>query len=424
MTPIARPRGTRDLLPDDAPAWRWLQEAHTKVAAQHGYQLVDTPVFEATELFARSVGDGTDIVDKEMYTFTDRGDRSLTLRPEGTAPVLRAALDAHLEQRWRPVRLHYAMSMFRYDRPQAGRFRQFHQVGVECIGERDPCYDAEVIEVAWRFLSELRIEGVDLQVNSLGDREDRQRYRAALVGYYTPLRDSLCDDCRQRLEVNPLRLLDCKRDARLVDGAPMMSEHLSDESRSYFAAVLAHLNEAQVPYAHNQRLVRGLDYYAHTAFEFWHRSLAGAQNALGGGGRYDGLAEEIGFAPTPGVGYALGVERLLAVAADQALSPGPQPPAVLVICTVGPGDALLARDLARQLRHRTSVVTDLTDRKLDRKLRDASRIGARLALLVGLEEGTVLRNLVDREQTHVEPEGVLEAVSAQLRAAALEEPSA
>jgi histidyl-tRNA synthetase len=422
MNPIAPPRGTRDLLPDEAPAWRWLHDTHTSIATKHGYQLVDTPMFEATELFARSVGDGTDIVDKEMYTFTDRGDRSLTMRPEGTAPVLRAALGAHLEQRWRPVRLHYAMPMFRYDRPQAGRYRQFHQVGVECIGERDPCYDAEVIEVAWRFMSELRIDGVDLQVNSLGDREDRQRYRAALVAYYTPLRDSLCDDCRRRLDVNPLRLLDCKADARYVDGAPLISEHLGEESRAYFAAVLMHLDEAGVPSTHNQRLVRGLDYYAHTAFEFWHVSLAGAQNALGGGGRYDGLAEEIGFAPTPGVGYALGVERLLTVAADQGVSPGPQPPVQLVICTVGSGDAVQARDLARQLRHRTSVVTDLTNRRLDKKLRDANRLGARLALLVGLDEGMVLRNLGTREQAVVEPDSILDAVSAEMRIA-VQEPS-
>jgi histidyl-tRNA synthetase len=423
MTPIAPPRGTRDLLPDEAPAWRWLHDTHAAVAGKHGYQPIDTPVFEATELFARSVGDGTDIVDKEMYTFTDRGERSLTLRPEGTAPVLRAALGAHLDQRWRPVRLQYAMPMFRYDRPQAGRYRQFHQVGAECIGERDPCYDAEVIEVAWRFMAELQLAGVDLQVNTLGDREDRKRYRAALVDYYAPLRDSLCEDCRRRLDVNPLRLLDCKADARHVDGAPLISEHLSDESRAYFAAVLTHLDGAGIPSTHNQRLVRGLDYYAHTAFEFWHVSLAGAQNALGGGGRYDGLAEEIGYPATPGVGYALGVERLLTVASDQGVAPGAQPPVQVVITTVTSAGAATARDLARQLRHRTSVVTDLTERKLDKKLRDASRLGAMLVLLIGLDEGLVLRNLVTREQAVVEPDGVLDAVSKQLLHAAPEPPA-
>jgi histidyl-tRNA synthetase len=311
------------------------------------------------------------------------------------------------------------MPMFRYDRPQAGRYRQFHQVGIEVIGDRDPCYDAEVIEVGWRFMAELRIEGVDLQVNTLGDREDRVRYRAALVGYYTPLRDRLCDDCQRRLDDNPLRLLDCKRDAQYVEGAPLIGEHLGAESRAYFDSVRAHLDDAGIPYTHNQRLVRGLDYYAHTAFEFWHRSLEGAQNALGGGGRYDGLAEELGFASTPGVGYALGVERLLRVATDAGAAPSPQPPAQLVICTAG-GTPAEARSLARELRNRTSVITDLSERRLDKKLREADRLGALLALLVGLEEGLVLRNLRTREQQVVTADTVLEAVSAELLAAAKE----
>ncbi len=420
MNPIATPRGTRDLLPDEAPAWRWLLDTHAMVASRHGYQPIDTPIFEATELFSRSVGGGTDIVDKEMYTFTDRGGRSLTLRPEGTAPVVRAVLGAHLEQRWHPVRVHYTMPMFRYDRPQAGRQRQFSQVGVEVVGDRDPCYDAEVIEVAWRFMAELKIEGVNLQLNSLGDTEDRLRYRAALVAYYTPLRDKLDEDCQRRLDVNPLRLLDCKKDAAYVADAPLLTDQLSESSRDYFVAVRSHLDAAEIPYTHNQRLVRGLDYYAHTAFEFWHTSLQGAQNALGGGGRYDGLAEEIGFAATPGVGYALGVERLLKVAADQGVSPGPQPPAQLVICTVGDASAIEARDLARQLRHRTSVITDLTDRTLEKKLRDANRLGAMMALFVGLEEGLVLRNLSARKQHTVAADEVLDAVSAELLKAAQE----
>ena len=418
MAPIAPPRGTHDLLPDDAPAWRWLHDTHATITERHGYQRIDTPVFEATELFARGVGGGTDIVDKEMYSFTDRKGRSLTLRPEGTAPVVRAVLGAHLEQRWRPVRVHYAMAMFRYDRPQDLRQRQFAQVGIECIGERDPCYDSEVIEVAWRFLAELRIEGVSVQVNSLGDRSDRLRYREALVDYFTPLRDSLCADCRRRLDVNPLRLLDCKEDAAFVADAPLLGDHLSAESRAYFAAVTAQLDEAGVPYTRNQRLVRGLDYYAHTAFELWHTSLSGAQNALGGGGRYDGLAAELGFPDTPGVGYALGVERVLRMATQQGVAPGPNPPAQLVVCTTGSATSSDIRDIAEQLRHRTTVITDASERRLDRKLRDAGRLGALLVLLVGLDEGLVLRNLRSREQQLVTPETVLDEVSGQLVAAA------
>jgi len=207
MGPLAPPRGTKDLLPDEAPAWRWLHEKHATLAGRFGYQLIDTPVFESTELFARGVGSGTDIVDKEMYTFSDHKGRSLTLRPEGTAPVVRAVLGAHLDHRSRPVRVHYAMAMFRYDRPQDLRRRQFAQVGVECIGERDPCYDAEVIELGWRFMAELRIDGVVLQINSLGDRDDRLSYRDALRAYYTPLRDS------------PLRALSLAVACRRSEGA-------------------------------------------------------------------------------------------------------------------------------------------------------------------------------------------------------------
>jgi histidyl-tRNA synthetase len=420
MNPIAPPRGTKDLLPDEAPVWRWLHETHATLAGRHGYQLIDTPLFESTELFARGVGSGTDIVDKEMYTFTDRGGRSLTLRPEGPAPVLRAVLGAHLEQSRRPVRVHYAMPMFRYDRPQAGRYRQFAQVGIECIGDRDASYDAEVIEIAWRFMTELGIDGVDLQLNSLGDPEDRLRYRQALVAYYTPLRELLDDDCKRRLDVNPLRLLDCKRDAQYVDGAPLLGDHLSAASREYFADVVTQLDEAGIPYTRNQRLVRGLDYYAHTAFEFWHTSLAGAQNALGGGGRYDGLAEELGYAATPGVGYALGVERLLRIAAEQQVTPSSQPPAQVVVCTAAAPSGAEAQMLARQLRQRTSVVVDVTARGLDKKLREADRLGALLALLVGLDEGLVLRNLRTREQRVVTAETALDAVSDELLRAAQE----
>jgi histidyl-tRNA synthetase len=414
MSPIAPPRGTKDVLPDEAPAWRWLHDTHASVAGRHGYQRIDTPVFEQTELFSRGIGGGTDIVDKEMYTFTDRGGRSMTLRPEGTAPALRAVLGAHLEQRQRPVRVEYAMAMFRYDRPQAGRYRQFAQVGVECIGDRDASYDAEVIEVAWRFMADLRIGGVDLQINSLGDRDDRLRYREALLAYYTPLRDSLCADCQRRLDVNPIRLLDCKRDARYVTSAPLLGEHLSQPSRVYFSDVVAQLDDAQIPYTHNQRLVRGLDYYAHTAFEFWHTSLAGAQNALGGGGRYDGLAEELGFSATPGVGYALGVERLLRIAVDQRVAPGAQPAALVVVCAAVTAATDDAQQLARQLRQRTTVIADVSQRGLDKKLREANRLGAPLALLVGLDEGLVLRNLRTRRQQVVTADTVLEAVSDEL----------
>jgi histidyl-tRNA synthetase len=403
---IAAPRGTRDLLPDASPAWEWLHDVHARVAESFGYQLVDTPIFEHAELIERGVGTGTDVVEKETYTFTDRGGRSITLRPEGTAGVLRAVLSANLTQEIRPVRVRYAGPMFRYDRPQAGRYRQFFQVGVESIGERSPHLDAEVIELGWRFLRELGIEGVSLQVNSLGDSEDRQRYREALVAYYEPHYERLCDDCKRRLRSNPLRLLDCKRDADLAAGAPRITESLSDESRAYFETVLDDLAAADIPTEPNPRLVRGLDYYMHTSFEFWHSSLKGAQNALGGGGRYDGLAEVLGFPPTPGIGYAFGVERLLITAADYGKVPPPRPVCDAVAVSLESAQAQQAAAAARSLRAAgIRTILDVSDRKVDRKLRAADRLGARVCVLIGPDEqadGTAtLRDMQTRAQQRI-----------------------
>jgi len=406
MPAIPPPRGTRDLLPDAAPAWEWVHEVHARVAGSFGYQLVDTPIFEHTELIERGVGVGTDVVDKEMFTFEDRGGRSLTLRPEGTAGVLRAVLGASLTQEIRPVRVRYAGPMFRGERPQALRYRQFAQVGVECIGERSPHLDAEVIEMGWRFLHELGITGVSLQANSLGDSEDRTRYRAALIAYYEPLEARLDDDCRRRLRVNPLRLLDCKRDAALAVDAPRITDFLSDESRIYFETVLDDLAAAGIPAERNPRLVRGLDYYAQTAFEFWHSSLQGAQNALGGGGRYDGLAEVLGFAPTPGIGYAFGVERLLVTAAEGGRVAPPQAACDAVAASIEPAQAQVAAAAARSLRTAgIRTVLDVSDRKLDRKLRAADRLGARVCVLIGSDEaaeGTAtVRDMRTRQQQRV-----------------------
>jgi histidyl-tRNA synthetase len=386
MPAITRPRGTNDLLPSESGLRQWVLETHRRVAAAHGYQLIDTPVFEATEMYERGTGAGTDVVEKEMFSFTDRGGRALTLRPEGTPGVLRAVLSAHLEQAHRPVRVHYAGPMFRYARPQAGRYHEFWQLGIEAIGERSPALDAEVIEVAWRFYEALGVTGLSLQVNTLGDLDDRLRYRAALVEYYTPFQERLCEDCRRRLGVNPLRLLDCKRDSDLVAGAPQIGPSLSPESQAFFAHVTTLLTAAGIPFQLNPRLVRGLDYYAHTTFELWHESLQGAQNALGGGGRYDGLAEVLGFPPTPGTGYALGVERTLAVCREQGLGPAPRHEQVVVLGVAG-SDTAAAAAVARRLRDAgITAVLDASDRRLDRRLAAAARQGARAAVLVGEDE--------------------------------------
>jgi histidyl-tRNA synthetase len=420
VPPPSAPKGTHDLLPDASTAWRWLHEVHAEVADLHGYRLIDTPIFEHTELFERGVGTGTDVVDKEMYTFTDRGGRSLTLRPEGTVGVLRAVLEHRLTEEVRPVRAHYAGPMFRADRPQKGRFRQFHQVGVEAIGERAPALDVEVVEMGRRFLDRLGIGGVGLQINSLGDLDDRIRYREALLGYYRPLTDRLCDDCRRRLEINPLRVLDCKRDQGLSADAPLITDSLSEESTAYFAAVKAGLEAAGVAYTLNPRLVRGLDYYAHTAFEYWHSSLQGAQNSLGGGGRYDGLAEALGFPATPGIGYAFGVERLLLIAEEQGTAPAAEPSCDAVVCSIDAAQVQAAAELARVLRSAgVRTVLDASDRKIDRKLRTANRLGARVCVIVGEDEAregaATVRDLGRRTEERHAAERVVDAVHGALR---------
>jgi histidyl-tRNA synthetase len=400
---IAAPRGTKDILPGDSTAYRWLLEAHREVAEAFGYRYIETPIYEHTELFARAVGTDTDIVEKQMFTFEDRGGRSLALRPEGTAGVMRAVLGARLDQVINPVRVHYQGPMFRAERPQAGRQHQFTQVGIECIGERSPHLDVETIEMAWRFFQRLAITGVHLQINSLGTPEDRRRYRAALVAYYEPFRYRLCDDCKRRLDTNPLRLLDCKKDADLVADAPIAWDALDETSRESFRAVQAGLAAASIEATVNPRLVRGLDYYTDTVFEFWHEHLHGAQNALGGGGRYDGLAAVLGLPDTPATGYALGIERILLIARELGVAPDAAPVADALVCSIEPaqaGDAARAARLVRSAGIR--AVLDVSDRRLDRKLRVADKLGARVAVIVGEAEAAaasvVVRDLKARSQ--------------------------
>lgn len=402
MAPISRVKGMPDLLPPQTAAWQRLLALHATAAERYGYRLAEAPVLEHTDLFVRAVGAGTDIVDKEMFSFRHSHDE-VTLRPEGTAGILRAVLAASLTQEQRPTRVHYAGPMFRAERPQANRFRQFHQVGVEAIGERSPHLDVEVIELAMDFVATLGIRDVSLQVNSLGDRDDRARYREALVGYYTPLEERLCEDCRRRLQVNPLRLLDCKTDAELAEAAPHLAASLSDASAEYFETVVDGLQAAGITAERNHRLVRGLDYYADTAFEVWHGALTGAQNALFGGGRYDGLAEALGFKPAPGVGYAMGVERLLAVAEAEGSAP-PVPAACdAVVLSLHPDQALAAAAAARPLRAAgLRVVVDSSERKPGPRVAAAARLGAGVAVIIGPDEvaagAATVRDMTTHEQ--------------------------
>ena len=309
-----RPIGTQDVTPEIAPEWRFVEESFRQLAARYGYGELRTPVFEDTDLFLRSVGQETDIASKEMYTFEDRGKRSLTLRAEGTAPAVRAYLENHLDRtdRQRLVKLFYIVPIFRYDRPQAGRYRQFHQFGLEAFGSRDPAIDAEVISLMINIVENLGLHHYELRLNTVGCPQCRPLYRESLLKFLRPLAGNLCPDCQRRLEINPLRVLDCKNDAcqKAIQGFPVLADYLCENCRQHFDKVQGILGIYGIEYILDSRLVRGLDYYTNTAFELQIPGI-GAQSAVGGGGRYDGLIEVIGGPSVPGIGFALGLERLL-----------------------------------------------------------------------------------------------------------------
>lgn len=409
MAGISRPRGTEDLLPEPLARLNRVLAAGLQVAEAHGYRQIETPIFESTDLFVRGVGESTDVVTREMYTFPDRGGRSLTLRPEGTAPVVRAFWESPLRQDPLPVRISYAGPMFRYDRPGKGRYREFHQFGVEVLGESEPEVDAEVIGLAWRWLERLGISGTSLQLNSLGDRECRPAYRAALLEFFEPKMAALPELDRERLRRNPLRVLDSKElaDEGILDRAPRTVDYLCSGCRQAFERVQGALAALGITFAVNHRLVRGLDYYARTAFEVWHQELAGAQNALFGGGRYDGLSELLGYPPLPGVGFAAGLERVAMISAP---APAPAGPEVAVL-SAPPADSTAAVALADRLRGAgLAVLLDAGVRGLRAKLSFAERSGVRLALILGeselLDRAVTVRGMAGRTQARVPLDGL------------------
>jgi len=374
-----RIKGTRDILPEEYSLWRKLLDRAFGILRAYGYNFIVTPTFERTELFIRSIGDTTDIVEKEMYTFTDRGGRSLTLRPEGTAPVVRAYLENHLIP---PQKLAYFMNMFRAERPQKGRFREFWHLGVEFIGVRDPSADAEVVELAYRLVLELGVKEIKLEINSIGTVEDRKRYREVLLDYLRAKKDELCEDCRRRMERNPLRVLDCKIDGHRLQDAPLLTDYLGEASKSYFEEVLGYLERWSVPYEVNKRLVRGLDYYTETAFEIKSGAL-GAQDSVGGGGRYDGLVEELGGPPTPAVGFALGFDRVLIASGLE----GKREPLDYFIAYLGDEARDKGFEILRALRERGKSVEISHEKKsLKSQMKLADRLGARYALIIGEDE--------------------------------------
>jgi histidyl-tRNA synthetase len=401
------PRGTSDILPDEQAYWRFIEQRVTSSAQLYGYERIDTPTFEDTKLFARSVGEDTDIVTKEMYTFEDRGGSSLTLRPEGTASVCRAYLEHGLHNQPQPVKLYYIASIFRYERPQAGRFRQHYQFGFEAIGESDPALDGEVIDMAWRFFAAMNLSRLTLQLNSIGCKKCRPNYLDSLQSYYTSHALKLCPDCQTRLKRNPLRLLDCKQAAcqKVAQAAPKSVDYLCSECTEHFNQLKRYLKLLKLPFNINHQLVRGLDYYTRTVFEI-QPEAGGAQSTLVGGGRYDDLIEELGGKSTPAIGFAAGFERLILNLKEQKVAITPLPKPQVFIACLGDEAKATATKLAAELRGAgMGVVAALGDKSLKAQLRQANSLGVRYAVIIGEEEvraGTVvLRDMVSAEQKSV-----------------------
>jgi histidyl-tRNA synthetase len=400
-------RGTIDILPEEQPYWRYVEKVIAEVTRLYGYQRIDTPTFEDTALFVRGVGEGTDIVDKEMYTFNDKGDKSLTLRPEGTAPVCRAYVQHGMANLPQPVKLFYISSLFRYERPQAGRLREHHQFGCEAIGEADPVIDAEVIDMAWRFYKTLGLANISLQLNSMGCRECRPAYLNSLKEYYKQYTAQLCDDCKNRLDKNPLRLLDCKQAScqDMARNAPRSAAKLCPDCAAHFTSLQNYLGLLGIPFTINHRLVRGLDYYTRTVFEIQPED-EGGQSTIGGGGRYDGLIEELGGKPAPGMGFATGIERIILNLKRQNVSIATPPPVKVFIAYLGDPARDASIKLTAELRRQgISTVTSGGGKSLKAQLRQANTLGALYAVIIGEDEvkaGRVtLRHMADARQESI-----------------------
>ncbi len=382
------PRGTQDILPEQQPYWDFVRTTAERLAREFGYAQIETPVFEDANLFTRGVGEVTDIVQKEMYVFQDRGGSDLALRPEGTAPVCRAYLEHGMHNLPQPVRLWYWTPVFRYDRPQAGRYREHHQFGVEAIGDGDAAVDAEVIELLWRLYSELGLEGLTLRINSIGDKQCRPAYLEKLRDYYRDKLDRVCVDCRSRFERKPLRLLDCKQPQcqQVIAGAPPIADYLCEDCAQHFADLRSYLEAAGIPYALNPRLVRGLDYYARTVFEVEPRE-EGGQSSIGGGGRYDGLIEELGGRPTPGIGFGTGIERIVLNLKRQEVPLPAERPLQVYVVVQSPVARVQAFRLGSELRRvGVSAVVGSSARSLKAQMRHADALHAVYAAILGERE--------------------------------------
>lgn len=409
-------KGVKDILPEEIPAWRHLEATARKIFEDYGFAEIRVPVFEYTELFARSIGATTDIVEKEMYTFEDRDGRKITLRPEGTAGVVRSFIEHKMYADSQLAKLYYLGPMFRHERPQKGRYRQFHQIGVEALGIDHPHVDIEVLAMLHRLYEALGIKGLTLQVNSLGDSACRTAYRDRLKEYLKDKLPTLCGDCQRRYETNPLRVLDCKVDADKFGDSPIMLDHLCDPCKVHFETVESGLKKLDIPFVINPRLVRGLDYYTRTTFELVMGHM-GAQNTVAAGGRYDGLVHEIGGPATAGIGFALGVERTISLM-DMSTLKLPQP--TLYLAALGSEAVALALPVLHALKSQgIRVETDYQGASLKSQMKKADKCGAGYTLIVGEQEiatGTaILRNMQTKEQTTLTFSGIVEELRANMR---------
>ena len=402
------PRGTLDVTPAESYKWQYIEKTAADTARVFGFSEIRTPTFEATELFTRSVGDTTDVVQKEMYTFTDKGGRSITLRPEGTAGAMRAVLEHSLLGDALPLKLYYFTSCFRYEKPQAGRFREHTQFGVELLGSKSPLADAQVISLAHTYLTRLGLKDFSLEINSIGCKECRPEYHKILRAYFAQYKDQLCPDCLNRLEKNPMRLLDCKVETckAVSANAPVITDYICGECKDHFESLKAVLSAAGIDYIVNPKIVRGLDYYTKTVFEFV-TDCIGSQRTICGGGRYDALIEELGGPPTPSLGFGSGINRvLLAMEAQGVQIPTPAP-CDLYIGSTDPEAAAVAEKLALQLRKSGFwVEADIMGRSVKAQMKYANKLAARYSLILGsneLESGNAsLKNMTDGETCSVQ----------------------
>ena len=405
---IKKPRGTEDILPNDSKIWRLIENTAHEICAKYGYKEIRTPVFEDTSLFSRGVGDTTDVVQKEMYTFNDKGGRSITLRPEGTASLVRSYIENSLYANPQPTKLYYLISCYRYEKPQSGRLREFHQFGLECFGSDSSATDAEIITLAFDFFKTLGVKDLSLNLNSLGCEKCKPKYNEELKKYFSSHIDKLCDTCKDRLEKNPMRIIDCKSPVcqEVCADAPRMIDYLCEDCDSHFNQLTSYLDKLNIKYTIDPNIVRGLDYYTRTVFEISSDAL-GAQSTVCGGGRYNGLVEELGGKPTPGIGFAMGIERLILILKSQGIELGESLGPNIFVASIGDNASLTAQKLVYDLRNKGLwAERDLCDRSVKAQMKYANKLGACYSLVIGddevLNNKASLKNMGTGEETVVE----------------------